>query len=338
MTLFNYSPDVKRHAPRLQSCLAPNTDKPFLAATFATLPRCAMFQAASAGVNRRMPVPILFDHTGTVDTAGCSPTAAVPPTLQLLPNDTGKSEAKKKTAWCELLGLRYEDHLVIANASAGYEQTTNRQCDTCRSLAALSQTRLQPAIQLPTWTKTVANGVSPLAFSLVAEASWSCTSTTHVRVCSYQTRCTTRSKDFARTKAPLRLFYVLTVAPDPVHDRGQQNDSVVDVAQSSVVVQDPARSGGGSRFVPSGCSGSSGSGGSTGEIDTIEARVHILRLREDNTMQLMRHVLSVEGVNFGIMVFDNCVCTFDDGVRVRIGRREQSQTARRLWGTGGAVL
>ncbi|KAA8913960.1 hypothetical protein FN846DRAFT_915876, partial [Sphaerosporella brunnea] len=94
-----YSLDVKAHAPRLNPCLLPFPDQHLLAATFATLCGCAVCQPAATGVNRRMPVPIVFDDTRTVDVS-CSlvhhrRVAAVPPPLQLLSCQIGLGHAAK---------------------------------------------------------------------------------------------------------------------------------------------------------------------------------------------------------------------------------------------------
>ncbi|KAA8895099.1 hypothetical protein FN846DRAFT_894468 [Sphaerosporella brunnea] len=97
MILFYYL-GVDAHAPKLQPFPVPNPDQQLLAATFATLRGCAVFRAASEGVNRRTPKPIRFDHTRTVDVS-CSfveDPQAVPLQLRLLPCAIGLGPAAKE--------------------------------------------------------------------------------------------------------------------------------------------------------------------------------------------------------------------------------------------------
>ncbi|KAA8902544.1 hypothetical protein FN846DRAFT_908519 [Sphaerosporella brunnea] len=58
---------------------------------------------------------------------------------------------------------------------------------------------------------------------------------------------------------------------------------------------------------------------STGEQDTIKTSVHMARFHEDETAELMKHALMLEGLAFGTLVFNRGVCFLDDGFRVPIG-------------------
>ncbi|KAA8914054.1 hypothetical protein FN846DRAFT_1013819 [Sphaerosporella brunnea] len=318
-------------------------DEHLLAATFATLRPYAMFQAASAAVTRGMPVPIVFDYTRTVYVScaleqprGQSNTNAQ---IQLLFSVPVLGRLQRANLVLTTTALRKLEH-VDAARNALEMHTAHKmlfaqfaECDdNVRDLLVFMQCPNSVYTGTTNWC-TLRNGWDRHDSSALV---LTCLDTVHQATAdanaeSQATQRVTTTKTFNNDG-------ILLVEPSAAHPITEVDEQCgewqsIPLRRTMRKFQQPPLPNAQQMMEHAAQRMDRMHLGrlpyyqlkttvalhreACGETDTIETSGDIGRFREDTT-QLMRHVLRLEGLCFGTLVFKRRVYTLYDGSRVRL--------------------